>query len=340
MLMIDPVEPPLIAMSSVTVSVASSVEVIVISPVPDCNVKAEVVPVEPAVTAIPARTEVSSAVPIVIVSATVLSGSTTISGRVQTTKQSVLGIRCNHLIDLLRRKAKTLEQEYQEVGIQEKMKYLSHIPEKVGKLVVRLPYLEGLLNSEAAHPLDIYLAWCQLAGELAGINDQLIPPIFPPYNHNDIKSSIVPIEQYIISTLERLVELYMTILVKPIDGEFQIDLSHFPSDSPILIGVYATLISKEQRYVDWFESAFIATQDHIDAAVHNRVYGAKRKQINYYEPLKIIPSPGVTLYLVEVEDQFINLDSKLLIRGAKKENTENIPEFLIIYVPKQPILFE
>ena len=55
----------------------------------------------------------------------------------------------------------------------------------IHNLVSALPAFEAALYTGEAHPYSLYLALCHLAGSFAGVGLGLVPPIFPPYDHND-----------------------------------------------------------------------------------------------------------------------------------------------------------
>src|SRR5688572_32611777 len=56
-----------------------------------------------------------------------------------------------------------------------------------------LPAFEAVLHTGCAHPYQVYIGLCSLAGQIATLGTHMEPPAFNPYNHNDLSATIEPV---------------------------------------------------------------------------------------------------------------------------------------------------
>ena len=74
-------------------------------------------------------------------------------------------------------------------------------------LVAGLPLFESLLESEQVHPYALYLALISIAGNVAFLSNAHVPPIFRPYDHNDLFASFEEVVRFIqLALSEGLIE--------------------------------------------------------------------------------------------------------------------------------------
>ena len=70
-------------------------------------------------------------------------------------------------------------------------------------LVGALPGFEAVLQSGNAHPYMVYVALCGMAGQLAVLGKEMVPPAFDPYNHNDLYATFRPVLEFIDRAMDQ-----------------------------------------------------------------------------------------------------------------------------------------
>ena len=85
-------------------------------------------------------------------------------------------------------------------------------------LLAPLPQLEAVLGTDVTHPFFVYLAFCAAAGQVATLGGRLDPPLFPPYDHNDLNASFGEVLAYIRGKVEAGAASSFTVHAFTYDG--------------------------------------------------------------------------------------------------------------------------
>jgi type VI secretion system protein ImpJ len=222
-------------------------------------------------------------------------------------------------------------------------------------LVSGLPLLETLLESGQAHPYDLYRALCAMAGSVAFLSNDRVPPIFSRYKHDDLRTSFLEVISFIqLALSEGLTESW-------VDRDFSIaqnageKVADADSPSPELtyeIGptleqafggkadfsaTYFGLVLRLPRNVtpasmtEWGKSCLLAPEDAMPDLELSRSRGAICEPVDVLEDL-VVP-PGSVLFRVQNDRRWIDPSKKLLLRPAKQET--RIPEAVTLFVKKR-----
>src|SRR5690606_35195826 len=107
---------------------------------------------------------------------------------------------CRDLSTLLRRKAQFLSGTIIAAEYEDKL--MVEMQATLRQLVAGLPAFEAQLATRSAHPFALYLSLNQMLGHLAALSKSMVPPLQPPYDHEDPLGSFLPIIEYLRDIVE------------------------------------------------------------------------------------------------------------------------------------------
>lgn len=179
-------------------------------------------------------------------------------------------------------------------------------------LVGGLPQLEAVLKVGVAHPFTVYLALCAMAGQVAVLGTEMIPPSFDPYNHDDLFTSFKAVLDFINRTLEQGVPLsYKSYPFRYYEGAFELHFEGAWMDKRLAIGMKGPRGMSEPELISWGENCLIGSQSRIESMREKRITGAGRKHADRVGD--IVPGNRVTLFSLNADPAFIEAEEVLQI---------------------------
>jgi type VI secretion system protein ImpJ len=197
---------------------------------------------------------------------------------------------------------------------------------------------------------------CSIAGGVAFLSHARVPPVFPPYDHNDLLASFQRVVGFIqLALSEGLVESWVSKEFTPLQtaSEKPTD-SERPSSTPILeigptlidaFGAEADLSStylglmvrlpasvSPDSMTEWGESCLLAPEDAIADLELSRSRGAVCERVDFLEDLVV--APASVLFRVRNDPQWINPHKKLVLKPAKQEI--RVPDAVTLFIRKLP----
>jgi len=201
---------------------------------------------------------------------------------------------------------------------------------QVQSLVASLPLLEAMLNSEQAHPYQVYLALCSMAGNVAFLSHSRIPPIFPAYDHQDLLPTFEAVLGFIRQSLsEGLIENWVGRELKLTSGpgaksfELAPTLEQAMGENADLSAPFHGLMLRAapgiqpESLVDWGETCLLASEDQIAEIEMSRTLGATLERVEAIDDL--LPMPGCILMRVTNDSGWIVPNKKLVVKSARQE---------------------
>ncbi len=246
-------------------------------------------------------------------------------------KNSSLGDMCEQVITKIRGKIAYLSERL----LSSSKSHIAGDTEAFSRALTTglLPF-EALLNAGGAHPFNLYVALCGLAGQIAGLLPAQIPPLFKTYDHDDLRSSYSEVITFIEKMLDRIQEGYIVFPFSLEDRTFSRDLKPSWLDGKFILGAKASPTMSRSELVTWIEESVIASESYIPTAMDNRILGARRRIIIEAENIQLVPPQGVVLFEVDVDDRYIKSDEAIQVINVSDE-PEQRPVEIVIYVPKQ-----
>ncbi len=196
-----------------------------------------------------------------------------------------------------------------------------------------LPF-EAMLNSEASHPYTLYLGLCNLAGHVAGLNPAQIPPIFEPYNHNDLRATYSRVAEFINLMVDRIHEGYSIIPFSIEDRIFSLKLHDEWLGERMVLGAKAPPEMSISELTQWVKESVICTDSYVKTAMDNRVLGARRSIISMDEKMKLLPPKDVVLCEIEVDAKYITGGETLRVFNVSDTPAKR-PIEVVLYIPKE-----
>ena len=196
-----------------------------------------------------------------------------------------------------------------------------------------LPF-EAIVRANASHPFQVYLALCQLAGQMTTLYPGQMPPSFTPYCHNKIRSCFTEVMRYIDMMLGRIQEGYTVVPLALEERLFTLSLQRSWMNEHLIFGAKASSGMSEKDVVSWIEKALIATDSHVTPCRDKRILGARRDILEEYEEMKLLPAQDVVLFSVLYDKSFIDAHETIHIFNVG-DSDKLRPEEIVMYIPKK-----
>lgn len=206
----------------------------------------------------------------------------------------------------------------------------------ISRMAANLPGLEALLSCNQAHPLDLYVKMCDLAGQLSGLIPSEVPPSFEGYNHDDLQNSFQAIIKYIDFCLQTLREGYTILKFTQEDRVFNLQLDRTIVADRMVIGIKAGLGMSIHDLVEWTTSAVVATKSFVNAIRDKRILGARRSVLDTHDRMKLMPTHDTLLVEILYDRNYIDpLDVLQIFNVADRK--EKRPKDIVMYVEKRTL---
>ena len=204
-----------------------------------------------------------------------------------------------------------------------------HDVENLRALVRPVPRLEGLIKDRSAHPFALYLALCDIVGDLAMLKGELHLPKVPAYDHLDPLASFDTLELHIRSMLDSLAQRYRILHFIPTRaGRFE--LSFHPTDlgERLIIGAVRATDQTVDSIQSWMAHADIATGERMPELKPKRISGPERVPIGRVDALDLSPPARTSLFEIEPTPEFIDRNDGLLVI---ENNASGGPTSILLY---------
>ncbi|MGH9445302.1 MAG: type VI secretion system baseplate subunit TssK, partial [Terriglobia bacterium] len=181
---------------------------------------------------------------------------------IQVALQSPLGDLCALTSKRLREKAMFLADQLQAPSTTIGMPSVLETRSRIQSLVAGLPLFEAVLSTGRSHPYLLYLSFCSLVGHLAALGNSLLPPLLPPYNHNDLRSTFEQVQRFVFRMIaEGVSEAYDGIPFHFESGVFSLAFDPSWTHRRLLLGMRGQTGMAEKDLLEWGETCLIGSQN-------------------------------------------------------------------------------
>ncbi|MGE3540622.1 MAG: type VI secretion system baseplate subunit TssK [Candidatus Tectimicrobiota bacterium] len=210
-------------------------------------------------------------------------------------RQSPLAELCTVIAKRLREKAMFLAERVQSPAVTPGAPLVLETQHLIHSLVAALPPFEALLATGVAHPYPLYLALCGIVGQMAGVGTSLLPPALGAYNHDDLRATYAPAQEFILRALDEGVhEDYTTHPFHYEHSMFGLAFEAAWLEARLVLGVRGQMGMSERDILSWMEGCVIGSSSVLPSLRERRVLGAARQSIERDEQL--VPARGVSLF--------------------------------------------
>ena len=247
--------------------------------------------------------------------------------------RSALGELCGELASRVREKALFIaEQVASPSAVLDKPMTMENLG-KMQSLISCLPAFEALLLTDTSHPLTLYLAVCSMVGSMAGLGAGILPPVFAPYNHSDLRSSFEEVIGFAMRmTSEGIPESYGA---HPFDLKNRIFSLLFSGEwaaRSLVLALRQPAGASEKDMIQWGEECLIGSESVIASAKDRRIRGAWRQHVEKYQDL--VPVRGVVLFTLRPDPEFLKPGESLQILNTREKNSAISPLEIVLYVKR------
>lgn len=205
--------------------------------------------------------------------------------------------------------------------------------ENLQSLVRTVPRLEALARDACTHPFPLYLALCDVVGDMAVLGGELNLPDLPVYRHEDALAAFDLLKAHITSAAQSLGQRYTAHMferVTPGRFELAIDVAALPTK--FVIGAMRSHGAPASPIREWVSRAKIVTEDQRRDAKRHRTAGAARHAIERDDSLDLAAPALTCLFRVEASADTIDADGTLLV---VENNSGEPPSAVLLYLPRE-----
>jgi type VI secretion system protein ImpJ len=253
--------------------------------------------------------------------------------RLMVERESVLGRRCSAMATLIRDRAHMLAARLRPTEGDARAAFDIETESLIRRLVAPLPQLEAVLFTGVSHPFLVYLAFCATAGQLATIDGNFDPPIFPPYNHDDLAATFGFVLDYIGDKLDAGASFSFSIRTfryDELDGIYKIRFKREWAEQRPVLGMRAMPGMTETETTRWGLECVIGSKSCMDSLRRMRVSGAPRALIERDEDL--VPPRDVVLFALSPDKEYVVPGEELQIFNAGERGKRLRPQEIVLYV--------
>ncbi|MCB9761319.1 MAG: type VI secretion system baseplate subunit TssK [Alphaproteobacteria bacterium] len=251
--------------------------------------------------------------------------------RLSVPETSDLGALAHSIVERVRSKALVLAARLKSVSVQSDLVLASELRNRVRLLISALPMAEALLRTGMSHPFPLYLALCNMLGQLSAVSADPAPLSPPKYDHDDLFSSFAQLKLLMFRLLEEGVPESFHII--PFVLEDRVHRVRFEAEwvgRPLVLGVRVRGLATEADVDRWVFGTLIGSERHAEMMRSRRIYGVKRRKVLLFEDL--IPPSGTLLYELTFDGTFIEPGEALWV--FLPESTQDLKLDLLLYVKK------
>lgn len=241
---------------------------------------------------------------------------------------------CSGLVARVREKAMYVSEQVRAPAAMLDMRLMLENRARMQALTAGLPAMECLLATGSAHPLPLYLALCGMAGQLAALSASLLPPVFPPYDHADLRTCFQEVADYCHRmTSEGVPETYRAQTMVAKDGVFSLPFDGAWANRRIVLGLRMATGTGEKETIQWGDEALIGSAGLIARLREKRIRGAWRQFIETDQELS--PVRGLILFSLKPDAEFVRPGEALQIVHYGERGRPAAPLEIILYVRQE-----
>ena len=246
-------------------------------------------------------------------------------------RESKLGELCGSTAQRIREKALYLAEQVQAPSAG-RSSHTEDNRERIRNMVASLPAFDALLSTDLASPFTLYLAFCNFAGQVAGMGLSLVPPQFSRYNHADALASFQEVQEFILRMLaEGISENYLRIPLQWDGQQFFCEMQPDWLKRKLFLSFRAPSGSEDRELVTWGEQCLIGTAGVMSSIRSTRVLGAPRKAVQRAEDL--LAPRGTVLFSLTADPDFIRPGENLQVFNTEGGQGTR-PAEIVLYVRK------
>lgn len=204
----------------------------------------------------------------------------------------------------------------------------------VFQLTCVLPQIEVLLQSQRAHPFELYQSLAQLVGHIAPLSTTLVPYELPAYDHNNCIDGFLRALTFIKQTLATIQLAYSTVqLDKDGDDTFSVRIDAAWQQEKLILELQPRPGVSEQQLIEWIQHCHIASAPLQQRLRKARVAGCRTHTTRRSDDIGIVAGNGCILVEVERDHTLVLPDKPLQIICSTPAVASFTPAAILLYIP-------
>ncbi len=199
-------------------------------------------------------------------------------------------------------------------------------------LVAGLPAVEAVLQSRHLHPVQLHQALCVYAGMASGLVQGTVPPLFPPYDHDDLRATFAPVLSFVRRMVDSVQLQHRALPFQRTAQGFQVEFPELPERQTVVVGVRGGDALDEDGARSWFDEAVVGSASRVKTLLERRIRGATREPVAGDPELGLVPRPGVVLFQVGLDPDVVVAGEPLQVLHPGERRGVTRPAELILYV--------
>ncbi len=225
-----------------------------------------------------------------------------------------IGKLLGDVVKSLRKRVSYLSERLQAPATQDTAPIIDQYKKTYDIIVSRLLGLEALLFAEISHPFMAYRELSIAAGVFCSLSKGHMPPIFDPYNHNDLRATFTPVISFVNRMLDLVrnasISMPFTLSDRLFEKKMQAEWLH---TGYLVLGLKISSDISPKMAADWMKAAVIASESVAESAREKRVLGASREIVEQVADMGLTMSRGRLLVKVRIDPEYIKAGEKLQI---------------------------
>ena len=247
-------------------------------------------------------------------------------------KDEPIGEYFKGLVTKIRRHIAYLSERLQTLKTEDTAAVLDYYNKVYTVLTSRILVLEALYNAGKCHPFELYKELSISAGTYCALSQTKLPPLFPPYDHNDLKKTFDPVMDFIDDIINAVKSPSVSILMEQEGRVFQKTLkpSYVESDS-LVIGLHLGQNITPAAAASWIKGAVICSESAVKDMKERRILGARREIVEHVSNMGLMSGEKQIFVTIKNDESFIKANECLKIFNPS-DTENNRPKDIFLYV--------
>lgn len=247
-------------------------------------------------------------------------------------KDEEIGAYFKDLITKIRRHIAYLSERLHVLKTEDTASILEYYNKVYTVLTSRILVLEALYNSNRCHPFELYKELNISAGTYCALSQTKLPPLFPPYDHNDLRKTFDPVMTFIDSIINTVKSPSISVLFDKEDRVFQKMMKPpYLESNTLVLGIHLGPNLTSAAANNWIKGAVICSESAVKDIKEKRILGAQRKIVEQIPNMGLISGETQIFITVENTEQYIKPQECLKIYNPSDTETSR-PKDVYLYV--------
>jgi type VI secretion system protein ImpJ len=244
---------------------------------------------------------------------------------------SPIGEIGQRIVSRLREKALRLSEKASMLSRTTDRELIAELRRQIHCLVSALPTFEALLYSERPHPFALWTALAGLVGQIAGLSRTPVPPLLPPYRHDDIRAVFEVARDHIFRMVdEGIIESFTAYPLDLRDGRFGVFFQREFKGRTLVLASRASRGIREDQLLAWIEASLVGAAGKLRGMQEARVLGVPRRRIDRHGDL--VATPGTLLFEIDEASPYLEPGEPLVVQNTADPTNAAGPSEIILYV--------